>query len=320
MKTERTMVCAGAVAVLFSILPLLGLSRSGSGEGQSKIEEVHASALGILLVAELPSAAFPHQDRSRGYSYEGDDYSYESHYSDPSVAVFIPRGLRPGVSTDLVFFFHGWFSSVDDATTRFSLLEQFAASGANALLVIPETARDAPDSFGGKLEEDGGLARLSRDLLGLLARRGYLRGASLGNVVMAGHSGAYRVMARILERGGLSGKIGEVYVFDGLYSEMDTFYSWIVGGHGRFVSVYGDDEGGTRDNSLLLMDSLKASGLQVAAGMDDPRLDSGVLGSRLVFLESSFDHYGLVSEAGEFRRILASSPSLSMTDPPAAAR
>jgi methylmalonyl-CoA mutase cobalamin-binding subunit len=303
-------LCLAAIAALLSILPLVGLSSRSRVEPSWQLEEVRETGQGKLLVAKLPSAPFPHEARKAGYVYDGDSYPYESHYSDSSVAVFIPKNLKPAASTNMVFFFHGWFSSVDDATSRFSLTEQFAASGTNAVLVIPETARDSPDSFGGKLEEKGGFARLSKDLLALLSSRGYLPTASIGKIVIAGHSGAYRVMARILELGGLSRKIAEVEVFDGLYSDVDTFYSWIVAGSGKFVSVYSDD-GGTRDNARALIESLKASGLEVAAARDDPELDEGVLGYRLVFLESAYDHFGLVSLGGEFRRILASSPALS---------
>ena len=65
------------------------------------------------------------------------------------MAIFVPKGFRAGEATNLVFYFHGWRNNVDDTLKQFRVAEQLAASGVNAILVLPEGPKDAPDSFGG---------------------------------------------------------------------------------------------------------------------------------------------------------------------------
>ena len=56
----------------------------------------------------------------------------------------------PKKTVDLVFWFHGWGNNVDSAAIRYELIKQFIASKRNAVLVLAETARNSPDSYGGK--------------------------------------------------------------------------------------------------------------------------------------------------------------------------
>jgi hypothetical protein len=165
--------------------------------------------IGTMIVTTSPHAMFPHEKRAKGYTYEGNLYAAEIHYSDSTVAIFVPKGFRDGEATDLVFYFHGWRNNVDDTFAKFRVAEQFAASGVNAVLVLPEGPRNAPDSSGGKLEEPGDFASLVSDVLATLKARGVVRKPRPGSIVLAGHSGAYRVMAFILNRGGLTENIRE---------------------------------------------------------------------------------------------------------------
>ena len=79
----------------------------------------------------------------------------------------------------------------------------------------------------------------------------------VGSIVLAGHSGAYRVMAFILNRGGLTANIREVYLFDALYGQTEKFAHWVDRFPGKLVDIY-TAEGGTRDQSLDFMDDLGA--------------------------------------------------------------
>src|SRR5208282_5794374 len=108
---------------------------------------------GQLLVTQMVSAPFPHPKRAEGHDYKGTNYSAADHYSDSTVAVFVPKDLRENGPLDFVVHFHGWRNHVESVLTRYQLIEQFAASGRNAVLVVPQGPRDAPDAFGGKLED-----------------------------------------------------------------------------------------------------------------------------------------------------------------------
>ena len=117
--------------------------------------------IGTMIVTASDHTMFPHEKRAQGHSYEGKAYPADVHYADRTVAIFVPKGFRAGDVTDLVFYFHGWRNNVDDTFTQFKLAEQLAASGVNAVLVLAEGPKNAPDSFGGKLEETGVFASSS---------------------------------------------------------------------------------------------------------------------------------------------------------------
>ena len=107
--------------------------------------------IGTMIVTTSDFTMFPHEKRAKGHTYEGKTYPADVHYSDRTVAIFVPKGFRAGRATNLVFYFHGWRNNVDDTFAQFRVAEQLAASGVNAVLVLPEGAKNAPDSFGGKL-------------------------------------------------------------------------------------------------------------------------------------------------------------------------
>ena len=65
----------------------------------------------------------------------------------------------------MIFWFHGWRNNIDSVPARYDLVKQFIASKCNAILVLAETTKDAPDSYGGKLEQKGIFKLLLGDVL-----------------------------------------------------------------------------------------------------------------------------------------------------------
>ncbi len=294
-------VSAASVLHSAAVSPVPGAARPAPPAAETAGES--------YLRLHLASAPFPDSGRASGFQYGDSYYPADPHYVDSSVAVFVPPGYHGDGPTNLVFFFHGWFSSIDDARQRFDLPRQFSQSGAQALLVIPELAWNAPDSFGGKLEERGGFARLVDELLARLAARGVISGTSLGSIVLAGHSGAFEVMARILRNGDLATHIRQVLVFDGLYAYTNQFRRWIEQGYGSFVSVMAADGEETTDVDSLI-GLLRDDGADFRVAPDDPDQDPETLQARVLFLRSASDHYGVISDRDEFRRILGASPAV----------
>jgi hypothetical protein len=49
---------------------------------------------GELLLAHLASAPFPHPQRAQGHKYKDQFYPAAEHYSNDTVAIFIPKGFR----------------------------------------------------------------------------------------------------------------------------------------------------------------------------------------------------------------------------------
>ncbi len=267
------------------------------------------SDIGTTIVTTSDHTMFPHEKRAQGHTYEGKTYPADVHYSDRTVAIFVPKGFRAGDETSLVFYFHGWRNNVDDTFQKFRVAEQLAASGVNAVLVLPEGPRNAPDSFGGKLEETGVFASLVSDVLSTLKARGVVTSTKPGSIVLAGHSGAYRVMAFILARGGLTANIREVYLFDALYGQTEKFAHWIDRFPGKLVDIYTPD-GGTRDESLSLMDDLRAWDIPFAAVPESAVTQDLLRRNRLVFIDSALEHNDVVAKNEQFRAFLTASSLL----------
>jgi hypothetical protein len=260
--------------------------------------------IGTMIVTTSAFTMFPHEKRAQGHTYEGKTYPADVHYSDRTVAIFVPKGFRASDATNLVFYFHGWRNNVDDTFAQFHVAEQLAESGVNAVLVLAEGPKNAPDSFGGKLEETGVFASLVTDVLSTLKARGVIKSAKPGSIVLAGHSGAYRVMAFILARGGLTANIREVYLFDALYGQAEKYAHWIDRFHGRFVDIY-TAEGGTRDESLDLMDDLRAWNIPFVAVPESAVTPDLLRKNRLVFIDSALEHNDVVAKKEQLREFLA---------------
>src|SRR5271169_4915902 len=294
METRPALVLAVALA-------------AGSAAAQQPLPLTERYAdLGTMIVTTSDHTMFPHEKRAQGHTYEGKTYPADVHYSDRTVAIFVPKGFRAGEATNLVFYFHGWRNNVDDTLKQFRVAEQLAASGVNAVLVLPEGPKDAPDSFGGKLEETGVFSSLVDDVLAALKGRGLIGNTRPGSIVLAGHSGAYRVMAFILTRGGLTANIRDVYLFDALYGQTEKFAHWIDRFPGTLVDIHTAD-GGTREQPLDLMDDLRAWDIPFAAVAESAVTQDLLRKNRLVFVESALEHNDVVAKNEQLRAFLASS-------------
>src|ERR1700761_5942383 len=93
--------------------------------------------------------SFPDTGRAKGHLYDKVLYTQAEHYNDSTMLIIAPKGLDAKKKVDLMFWFHGWRNNVDTAAVHYQLTRQFLASGLNAVLVLAETTKDAPDSYGG---------------------------------------------------------------------------------------------------------------------------------------------------------------------------
>jgi hypothetical protein len=146
------------------ILLLLLLSFSCSVSFAQKENELR------LLRFTSSYTAFPDTARATGHTYNKVLYTAAVHYSDSSVLIAVPPHFKSGKQVDIVFWFHGWRNNIDSAAAYFELLNQFMASNRNAVLVLAETAKNAPDSYGGKLEQETVFKNLLNDVLHKLKR------------------------------------------------------------------------------------------------------------------------------------------------------
>ncbi len=209
---------------------------------------------GRTFLHAFGSAPYPHPSRANGHVYQGKLYDVLGHYSDAAVALYVPAGYRASQATDFVVHFHGWNSDVRHVLARYRLREQLDASGRNAILVVPQGPKDAPDSGDGKLELDnGGFARFMHDVAAWLRASDAIPTDRIGRIVLTAHSGGYGGAGGVLARGGMNATISDVILFDAAYGYYDAFASWTNGSPSRhLLSVFTDDTS-TGNAALMAM-------------------------------------------------------------------
>ena len=261
---------------------------------------------GDIYILEVTSAPFPHPKRMDGHNYKNKHYSFVEHYNDSSVALFIPNGFVQSDSTNVIVYFHGWYNNIDKASAQFNLIEQFSESNKNAIFIFPEGPKNSPDSFGGKLEEKNGLKKLIYDVINILVEKGKLNSNNIGNIILSGHSGAYRVISFCLKHGGLTSNISDVILFDALYGNIEYFTHWIENYNGRFIHIY-TDKGGTKYKTRNMMNDFASKEIEFLRVEEvDLKLED-LRENRLIFIHTDLSHNGVISKRDQFLKFLETS-------------
>jgi len=236
-------------------------------------------------------------------------YNTADHYSDSTVLIITPANFRANKKADIIFWFHGWNNNIDSAVVRYGLARQFAESGLNAILVLAETAKDAPDSYGGKLEQQNIFNNLVNDVLQKLVQEKVVpANCSAGHILLAGHSGAYRVMAHILENGNV--RVDEVILFDALYADTDKFLNWIAADSDhRFINLY-TDNGGTFDETKEMLQQIKSLKIPTDS-LEETEITPGILQkNKIIFIHTLHEHNDIIQHPDNFKLFIGSNPFL----------
>lgn len=290
--------------------PLVPLSRRASAQAQSKIKSIDHHSRGTTFWLSLEHAPFPAPGAG---------------YRDDTVIVFVPSHYRydeddDGEGVAALVHFHGHSTTAERAMTAHELREQLADSRQNAILIVPQLAVMAADSSCGKLETPGGLARLVAEAIVTTAREGrstlgdarFPIHAPHGTVCVSAHSGGYHAAACCLRDGGLD--LRETYLFDALYSEVETFRDWVASRKGaslhrrhKLVSFF--VEGTSTDaNSSALRAQLDRAGVLTASELQEGELSRHELShAAAVFLRTSLYHSNVTWETNALRDCLYAS-------------
>jgi hypothetical protein len=287
------------VAILLAVLAASRLAAAGVAE--------QYAPLGRLILTNFASAPFPHPDRAQGHSYQNQFFSAADHYQDSHVAIFIPKDFRAGPEIDFVVHFHGWRNNVTNVLARYQLPEQFAASHRNAILIVPQGPLDAPDSFGGKLEDAEGFKQFMTEAMEVLRQQEVVGNGKIGRIILSGHSGGYEVISAILAHRGVSARIREVWLFDALYGKTERFALWFDHhAQGRFIDLY-TEHGGTKEETMALMPALNANGVPYFSANETNAQASDLRKNHLLFLFSELPHDEVMQKRETFRQFLETS-------------
>lgn len=263
----------------------------------------------VIFHIQSSHTSFPDTGRAKGHLYGNKLFTAIEHYNDSTVLIIAPKNLDAKKRADLIFWFHGWGNHVDSAAIRYELIKQFIGSKRNAVLVLAETAYDAPDSYGGKLERAGVFKALVNDVLtGLKEKQLITPDCIPGHILLGGHSGAYRVMARIIKNGQLP--IDEAMLFDSLYGETTIYMDWIKADKGhRFIHLYTDKGYGPKEESERMNKLLDTAGIQYLKIEETDLKPELYKKYPLVYIHSLKEHNDIV-EKDNFRFMLENSPFL----------
>jgi hypothetical protein len=296
--------------VALAAAPLVPLAGRAGAEAPTKLKSIARDPRGTTFWLSLEQAPFPAPGAG---------------YRDDTVIVFVPSHYRYDYEDDdegvaALVHFHGHNTTAERAMIMHELREQLADSRQNAILIVPQLAVMAADSSCGKLESSGGLSRLVAEGIVTTAREGratlgdarFPIHAPRGTVCVSAHSGGYHAAACCLRGGGLN--VGETYLFDALYSEVETFRDWVTSRKGaslhhrhKLVSFFVDGTS-TDANSSALRAQLDRAGVLTASELQEGELSRHELShAQAVFLRTSLYHSNVTWETNALRDCLYAS-------------
>lgn len=264
---------------------------------------------GRIIRFSSANAMFPDTARAKGHDYSGKHYDVADHYSDSSVLIYVPTHFSSKKKVNYVFWFHGWGNNIDSACKQYGLLDQFEACGRNAIFIFPEGPKNAPDSYGGKLEQPQVFQGLMKEVVAKLAENKVIKSVPVFqisdyDISLAGHSGAYRVISRIINKS----PVNEVILFDAMYGQNDLYMQWLSVPEHRFINIYTKD-GGTYDNSLFFVNKLTDSLHVPLVSVQEEEVDESLLRkNNKIFLFSKQAHNDVILYNRNWERFLRNTP------------
>jgi hypothetical protein len=312
---------------LLAAVPILGIAALASSRARAEPPRAEAPPLGTPTTVRIGSRVVRVASDVRGVTatLELEHAPFPAGgagYADPTVIVFIPHHHRVArdATVSTVVHFHGHNTTAERTIVAHQLREQLFESKQNAVLVVPQLAVMAADSATGKLEVQGGFARMLGDTLRTLDVAAVRNAAglaalspdaSLGRVCVSAHSGGYHAAACALRSGGVP--IQEAYLFDALYADVDVFRDWVISGHGKsmaarhkLVSYY--TAGRTETNSQALFAELERAGVVCAHEQVEGTLSREVLTrAEAVSIRTALAHGAVTSALNGLRDCLYAS-------------
>ena len=226
--------------LIFSFLINISFSQNTQSSMVSKFLHWNPYPGSKWTKLELKNAPFPHPQRKDGFTNSKNElFPYRDHYDDSSAVIVIPKGWHETPEgVNIIVHFHGHRNNVLKVLEKFKLPQQLTSSNKNAILVLAQGPKNAPDSFGGKMEDHNGFKYFIEEILEKLRQDGILQKSNVNKIILSAHSGGYRPAAYVLECGGLTSSISAVFLFDAFYGQHDKFFNWVKNYNGKLISIY----------------------------------------------------------------------------------
>ncbi len=271
------------LTLLVTFIAAMSLTAHAADPTWSKTPE------GDIILRPFANAPYPHKSRENGFKGSSKTFGPE-HYTDSTVGIVIPKGYVPSDRVDYVVHFHGHMNHVANVLTKYKLPQQLVAAKVNAILIVPQGPTDAADSGGGKLELDpGAFGKLIDEVTDYLKAEGKIKTDKVGKIVLAAHSGGYKVTAAILHHGGKPKNITDVLLLDASYGSLEWFADWCKAAPAdhRLVSLFTDH---LADENKLIMNQLDKAGVKYKTLEEEKLTDEQLKSRGPVFMHTKGPH------------------------------
>lgn len=234
-------------------------------------------------------------------AYNNKQYTWQEHYNDSIVLVYIPSHFNKKSPFKIVIWIHGWFNNIDSAFKVCQLKEALDSCQQNFILLMPEGPKNAPDSYAGKWEKPNHFNSFLADIQGQLIKQKLLNKPTK-NTIYAGHSGAYKAIANMLHFG--NAQCQAVILFDALYGEIGKFFNYIKANPTTyFFNVYCKN-GGTYTNSVNFSSNLMMNSYRTCNKTEQDISPTAFSNCKIAHIYSNLGHNEVVTTTKYFRWLL----------------
>lgn len=226
---------------------------------------------------------FPLKEANAQYS------SSDGRYNDNSYIVYTPKHFNKSKPWHFFFWFHGSTNNIQSTIEQFKLREQITLSQANVILIMPEAVKNAPDSYAGNWEQPNSFNMFMEELKQKLKIEKIVDDVPANNhIIIAGHSGAARVLVRLMDYS--SSTIKAIFLFDAIYSNEQNILNCIKRfPNCKLINLYSQREGCLR-SSKKLMELMQKAGTTYLAKQDTDVTDEQLKQNRITCLNSNLSH------------------------------
>ncbi len=215
--------------------------------------------------------------------------SEKDHYRDNSVLFHVPDRFDIRKPFTYVVFFHGNRTEVRQFQKDYRLDEQMNKSMKNAILILPQLARNASDSSPGRFAVKNVFRSFMSEVAQVLTSKfgkNYQKRFEQAPIVLVAFSGGYKPLACTLDRGGVGSRIIGVFLMDALYEDLYIFGKWILRNPcgGFFINLF-TEESACEEKTRLLAQFLRDHHLPYTE-----EWPKGVKKRQICLVRSSVDH------------------------------
>lgn len=232
--------------------------------------------------------------------------SNDTRFNDNSCLIYVPKHFNKNKPWHFFFWFHGSTNNIQSTIEQFKLREQLNLSKINAIIVMPEAAKNAPESYAGNWEQPNNFNYFMEDLQLKLKSEKIVDSITNNNqLIIAGHSGAARVIVKVLDFSKTA--IRSILLFDAIYGNEQN----IINALKRFpncklFNLYSNRESCLR-SSKRLMEMLAKDNMSFVNKQDIDVTDIELKLNKIFCLSSMLSHNDIPVSNNYLSRFLKAS-------------